>query len=109
MIETVLTNRLDGGVAAPVNCLVTTPTYSHDGQVVLIPAGSRVLGETRPVQGFGETRLAVAFHRLAPAGGPTPPPDFVPGPHDNRESGPPDQVKQHYSFPLRAPPARGPL
>src|SRR5438046_9978041 len=65
VIETVLTNRLDGGVAAPVNCLVTTPVYSHDGQVVLIPAGSRVLGKTTPVQGFGDTRLAVAFHPLA--------------------------------------------
>jgi hypothetical protein len=29
---TVLTNRLDGGVASPVNCLVTTPVYSHDGR-----------------------------------------------------------------------------
>ena len=64
VIDAVLTNRLDGGAAAPVNCLVTNPVYSHSGQHVLIPAGARVLGETRPVQTLGETRLAVAFHRL---------------------------------------------
>src|SRR2546422_9054786 len=57
-------NRLDGSVAAPVNCLVTNAIYSHDGQYVVIPAGSRVLGETKPVQAYGETRLAVAFNRL---------------------------------------------
>jgi type IV secretion system protein VirB10 len=39
MIDTVLTNRLDGSAAAPVNCLVTNPVYSHDGSHVLIPAG----------------------------------------------------------------------
>ncbi|MBI4485763.1 MAG: hypothetical protein HY655_07105, partial [Acidobacteria bacterium] len=48
VIEAVLTNRLDGSTAAPVNCLGTTPIYSHDGRFVLIPAGSRVLGETNP-------------------------------------------------------------
>lgn len=64
VIDTVLTNRLDGSVAAPINCLVTNPIYSHDGQHVLIPAGTRVLGETKPVQAVGERRLAVAFHRL---------------------------------------------
>ena len=40
VIDTVLTNRLDGSRAAPVNCLVTNPVYSHSGQHVLIPAGA---------------------------------------------------------------------
>src|SRR3979409_2216281 len=64
VIDTVLTNRLDGTVAAPVNCLVTNALYSYTGRQVLIPAGARILGETKPVQAFGETRLAVSFHRL---------------------------------------------
>jgi type IV secretion system protein VirB10 len=68
VLDTVLTNRLDGGVAAPVNCLVTNPIYSMDRRHVLIPAGAKVLGDTKPVQGFGETRLAVAFHRPGHAG-----------------------------------------
>ena len=64
VLETVLTNRLDGTFAAPVNCLVTTPVYDADVQRVLIPAGARVLGEARPVNVFGQSRLAVSFHRL---------------------------------------------
>ena len=64
IIDTVLTNRLDGAMAAPVNCLVTNALYSHTGRQVLLPAGARILGETKPVQAFGETRLAVSFHRL---------------------------------------------
>src|SRR5439155_25569078 len=47
VIDTVLTNRLDGSVAASVNCLVTNAVYSHEAQYVLIPAGSRVLSETK--------------------------------------------------------------
>ena len=47
-----------------MNCLVTNALYSHSGQHVVIPAGARSAGETKPVQSFGETRLAVAFHRL---------------------------------------------
>ena len=64
IIDTVLTNRLDGAMAAPVNCLVTNALYSHTGRQVLVPAGARILGETKPVQAFGESRLAVSFHRL---------------------------------------------
>ena len=50
-----------------MNCLVTNALYSHTGRQVLIPAGARILGETKPVQAFGETRLAVSFHRAADA------------------------------------------
>ncbi len=96
VIETVLTNRLDGGVAAPVNCLVTTPVYSHDGQYVLIPAGSRVLGETKPVQGLGERRLAVAFDRLVLPDGRTYPLDQFMGLNDIGDAGLRDQMNQHY-------------
>jgi type IV secretory pathway VirB10-like protein len=64
VIETVLMNRLDGSFAGPVNCLVTHDVYSHDRQHVLIPAGSKVLGDADKVNTFGQQRLAVAFHRL---------------------------------------------
>ena len=96
LIETVLTNRLDGSVAAPVNCLVTTPIYSHDGRYVLIPAGSRVLGETKPVQTFGETRLAVAFNRLVLPDGRTYRLEQFMGLNDIGDAGLRDQVNQHY-------------
>jgi type IV secretion system protein VirB10 len=63
-IDTVLTNRLDGEFAGPVKVMVSNPVYSHDGQHVLIPEGSFLLGDTQKVSGFGQKRLAVTFHRL---------------------------------------------
>ena len=96
LIETVLTNRLDGAMTAPVNCLVTTAIYSHSGQHVLIPAGARLLGETRPVQAFGEARLAVAFHRLLLPDGRTVGLDHFTGLNQRGDAGLRDRVNQHY-------------
>jgi len=64
ILETLLINRLNGTFAGPVDCLVTTDIYSHDRQQVLIPAGTKVLGEAKKVEAFGQQRLAVFFHRL---------------------------------------------
>ena len=64
VLETLLINRLNGTFSGPVNCLVTTDIYSHDRQHVLVPAGSKVLGEAKKVEVFGQQRLAVFFHRL---------------------------------------------
>jgi type IV secretory pathway VirB10-like protein len=64
ILESVLINRLDGSFSAPVECLISNDVYSHDRQHVLIPAGSKVLGEAAKVDSFGQARLAVAFHRL---------------------------------------------
>jgi type IV secretory pathway VirB10-like protein len=96
VIDTVLTNRLDGSVAAPVNCLVTNPIYSHSGQQVVIPAGARVLGETKPVQALGEARLAVAFHRVLMPDGSTLSLDQFLGLNQIGDAGLRDQVNQHY-------------
>lgn len=96
VVDAVLTNRLDGAAAAPVNCLVTNPVYSHSGQHVLIPAGARVLGETRPVQTLGQTRLAVVFHRLLMPDGSTVPLDQFRGLNQIGESGLRDRVNHHF-------------
>lgn len=96
VIDTVLTNRLDGANAAPVNCLVTNPIYSHSGQQVVIPAGSRVLGETKPVQSVGESRLAVAFHRLILPDGRTVGLDQFTGLNQRGDAALRDQVNHHY-------------
>jgi type IV secretion system protein VirB10 len=96
VIDTVLTNRLDGSGSSPVNCLVTNPVYSHNGQHVLIPAGARVLGETRPVQALGETRLAVSFHRLVMPDGSTQRLDQFLGLNQIGDAGLRDKVNQHY-------------
>jgi type IV secretion system protein TrbI len=96
IIDAVLTNRLDGSVAAPLNCLVTNPVYSHSGQQIVIPAGARLLGETKPVQTVGETRLAVAFHRLLMPDGSTHSLDQFLGANQIGDAGLRDQVNQHY-------------
>ena len=64
ILETVLINRLDGSFSGPVECLVAHDIYSHDRQHLLIPAGSKVLGQATKVDTFGQSRLAVTFHRL---------------------------------------------
>jgi type IV secretion system protein TrbI len=96
IIDAVLTNRLDGGSAAPVNCLVTNAVYSHGGRDVLIPAGARILGDTKAVQSAGEVRLAVAFHRLVMPDGRPYALDGPPALNQIGDAGLRDQVNQHY-------------
>ena len=97
LIETVLTNRLDGTLSGPVNCMVTTPVYSHDGQHLLIPSGSRVLGEVHKVDTFGQERLAVAFHRLIMPDGYSLSLDQFRGLNQIGETGLKDLVNHHYA------------
>jgi type IV secretion system protein TrbI len=107
LIDAVLTNRLDGSAAAPVNCLVTNAVYSHDGRHVLIPAGARILGETKPVQTFGDARLAVSFNRLIMPDGRTYRLDQFMGLNDIGDAGLRDQVNQHYKSTFGASAAVG--
>lgn len=96
IIDGILTNRLTGSLAGPVNVLVSNPVYSHSGAHVLIPAGSRVHGSTRPVTTWGEQRLAVAFHRLELPNGATVPLDTFTGLNGIGETGLRDRVNNHY-------------
>lgn len=63
-LDGILLNRIDGTYSGPVNAIITTPVYSHDDQHVLIPIGSKVLGDAKQVTSTGDRRLAVSFHRL---------------------------------------------
>lgn len=96
LIDTVLTNRLDGSNAAPVSLLVTNPVYTFAGHQVVIPAGARVLGETRPVQSLGESRLAVSLHRLVMPDGRTYRLDQFTGLNQIGDAGLRDKVNHHY-------------
>lgn len=69
VIETVLLTRLNADFSGPVVCMVTTDLLSHNGKSVLVPAGSKVIGAAKKVETFGQTRVAVAFHRLLMADG----------------------------------------
>jgi type IV secretory pathway VirB10-like protein len=95
-VETALVNRLDGDFSGPVKVMVTNPVYSHDRQHVLIPEGTFVLGETSKVQGFGQRRLAVVFHRLIMPDGYTVDLDQFHGLNQIGETGLKDQVNHHY-------------
>jgi type IV secretion system protein TrbI len=96
IIDAVLTNRLDGGTSSPVNCMVTNALYSADGRRVLVPAGARILGETRAVEGWGETRLAVSFHRIVMPDGSSVPLDHFRGLNQLGDAGLRDRVDRHY-------------
>ncbi len=96
IIETVLANRLDGSFSGPVNCLVSANIYSHDGRHLLIPQGSRVLGEVRKLETFGQQRLAVTFHRLIMPDHYSIDLDKFQGLNQIGETGLRDQVNHHY-------------
>lgn len=96
VIETVLTDRLNGTFAGPVDAMVTTPVYSHDGQHLLIPQGSRILGEVQRVTATGQQRVAVAFHRLIMPDGFAISLDQFKGLNQIGETGLKDKTDQHY-------------
>jgi type IV secretory pathway VirB10-like protein len=96
IIESVLTNRLTSSLSGPVNCLVTTNLYSRDHQTLLIPQGTRVLGEARKLESYGEQRLAVFFHRLVMPDGFIVSLDKFQGLSAVGETGLRDQVNNHY-------------
>jgi len=96
ILETVLTNRLSGSFNGPVNCMVTTDLYSHDRQHVLIPKGSRILGEAKRNDSFGQQRLAVFFHRIVMPDGYSVNLDQFQGLNQIGETGLRDQVNNHY-------------
>jgi type IV secretory pathway VirB10-like protein len=96
ILETVLINRLDGGFAGPVECLLSTDVYSNDRQHLLIPAGAKLLGGTKKVDTLGQTRLAVVFHRILMPDGYSVSLDQFKGLNQIGDTGLRDQVNNHY-------------
>ena len=96
ILETVLINRLDGQFSGPVECLLSSAVYSNDRQHLLIPAGSKLLGETRKVDTFGQSRLAVVFHRVLMPDGYSVSLDQFKGLNQTGDTGLRDEVNNHY-------------
>ena len=96
VLETTLVTRLNGDFSGPVICMMTNSIYSHDGQRLLIPAGTKVMGQTKRVEGFGQTRLAVVFHRLIMPDGYSVDLDQFQGLNQIGETGLKDKVNHHY-------------
>lgn len=96
ILEGVLMNRLDGSFVGPVECLLNDNVYSHDRQHLLIPAGTKILGEAKKVEALGQTRLAVAFHRLIMPDGFSVSLDQFQGLDQIGDTGLRDKVNNHY-------------
>jgi type IV secretion system protein TrbI len=96
VLESLLVNRLNGTFAGPVDCLLTNDIYSHDRQHVLIPAGTKILGEAKKVEGVGQQRLVVVFHRLVMPDGFSVSLDGFKGLNQIGETALRDKVNNHY-------------
>jgi len=96
LLECVLTNRLVGSLAGPVNVMVTTPVYAHDHETILLPQGTRILGAVTKTGSNQDERLFVAFHRaILPTGYSVNLDQFL-GLAQQGQSGLKDQVNRHY-------------
>jgi len=63
VLEGVLTNHIDGGFNGPMIVMLTTDYYSHDHQQLLLPQGTRLIGQVQSVSGAGQRKLFVTFNR----------------------------------------------
>lgn len=64
IVDTVLMTRIDGETTGPVICLITSDVWSFNRDAVLVPKGSKVLGVAKGVDGWGQRRMAITFHRI---------------------------------------------
>lgn len=96
VLETVLTNRINGAFAGPINTMLTTDVWSHDHQQLLIPQGTRCLGTVSAVNSSAHERLFVAFHRCIMPDGYSLDLDKFPGLNQIGETGLRDIVNHHY-------------
>lgn len=62
-LEVVVLNRINGDAAGPVVCMVTTDIYTKD-QTLLIPQGTKLIGDVRSVSQQDQSRLYAAFHLM---------------------------------------------
>jgi len=63
VLEGVVTNHIDGGFSGPIMVSLTTDLYSHDHQQLLLPQGTRLLGDVQSVGNAQQRKLFVTFHR----------------------------------------------
>jgi type IV secretory pathway VirB10-like protein len=63
VFEGVVTNHVDGGIAGPIIVMLTTDYYSHDHQQLLLPQGTRLIGNVQSVGSQQQRKLLVVFNR----------------------------------------------
>jgi type IV secretion system protein VirB10 len=63
VLEGVVTNHIDGGFSGPIMVSLTTDLYSHDHQQLLLPQGTRMIGDVQSVGNAQQRKVFVTFHR----------------------------------------------
>lgn len=63
VLEGVVTNHIDGGFSGPILVMLTTDYYSHDHQQLLMPQGTRLIGNVQSVGNSQQRKMFVTFHR----------------------------------------------
>ena len=63
VLEGVVTNHIDAGMSGPVLIMLTTDYYSHDHQQLLLPQGTRLIGQVQAINNQQQHKMAVVFHR----------------------------------------------
>jgi type IV secretion system protein TrbI len=62
-LEGVVTNRIDGEFKGPILVMMTTDYYSHDHEQLLLPQGTRLIGDVQSVNSGQQRKLVAVFHR----------------------------------------------
>lgn len=108
-LEAVLTNRLSGDFAGPVDAMVSTDVYDRSRLHLLIPRGTRATGMATRVEDWDQTRLAVGFRNLYLPDGRSVPLGESIGLNQIGETGLKDRVNRHYASTAAAAGAVGAL
>jgi type IV secretory pathway VirB10-like protein len=64
ILPAVLDSRIEGEMSGPIDAMTSMDVYLPNSRIILIPAGSKILGESSKVSVLGQQRMAVAFHRV---------------------------------------------
>lgn len=95
MIKGVLETAIQSDLAGMVRAVVSEDVWSFDGRRVLIPGGSRLIGEYRSGLSQGQTRVFIVWTRLLRSDGVSVQLGST-GTDDLGRSGMPGEVDNHY-------------
>ncbi|MGX5832066.1 type IV secretion system protein VirB10 [Mesorhizobium sp. 43Arga] len=95
MIKGVLETAIQSDLAGMVRAVVSEDVWSFDGRRVLIPGGSRLIGEYRSGLATGQTRVFIVWTRLLRSDGVSVQLGST-GTDDLGRSGMPGEVDNHY-------------
>lgn len=108
-LEAVLTNRLSGDFSGPVDAMVSADVYDRTRQHMLVPAGTRAIGEASRVENWDQSRLAVSFRTLVFPDGRAVTLGNSPGLNQMGETGLKDRIDRRYPSAIAAAGAVGAL